>query len=75
MCIRRATVDLPFQFDPEALRRRLGFALTSKLGDIALLGKIVDGGGLRPARLIAEWPSAAQTQALPRTPMPSMRPQ
>jgi predicted nucleotidyltransferase len=43
--LRGAPPDLPFQFCVETLRRGLNFTLTSKLGDIDLLGEIVGGGG------------------------------
>ncbi len=43
--LRGAPPDLPFQLDEETLRRGLNFTLTSKLGDIDLLGEIVGGGG------------------------------
>ncbi|MEN8184762.1 MAG: nucleotidyltransferase [Myxococcota bacterium] len=43
--LRGAPADLPFQLDADTLRRGLNFTLTSKLGDIDLLGEIVGGGG------------------------------
>jgi predicted nucleotidyltransferase len=43
--LRGAPADLPFRLDAETLRRGLNFTLTSKLGDIDLLGEIVGGGG------------------------------
>jgi hypothetical protein len=43
--LRGAPPGLPFVFDSETLRRGLNFTLTSKLGDIDLLGEIVGGGG------------------------------
>ncbi len=43
--LRGAPPGLPFQFDAETLRNGLNFTLTSKLGDVDLLGEIVGGGG------------------------------
>jgi predicted nucleotidyltransferase len=43
--LRGAPADLPFRLDADTLRRGLNFTLTSKLGDIDLLGEIVGGGG------------------------------
>ena len=43
--LRGAPEGLPFQLDRETLERGLNFTLTSKLGDIDLLGEIVGGGG------------------------------
>ncbi len=43
--LRGAPPDLPFTFDVETLQNGLNFTLTSKLGDIDLLGEIVGGGG------------------------------
>lgn len=43
--LRGAPAGLPFVFDVETLRRGLNFTLTSKLGDVDLLGEIVGGGG------------------------------
>jgi hypothetical protein len=43
--LRGAPPGLPFAFDVETLRRGLNFTLTSKLGDLDLLGEIVGGGG------------------------------
>ncbi len=43
--LRGAPPDLPFTLDVETLQRGLNFTLTSKLGDIDLLGEIVGGGG------------------------------
>lgn len=42
--LRGAPPDLPFIFDAETLRRGLNFTLTSKLGDVDLLGEIAGGG-------------------------------
>ena len=42
--LRGAPSDLPFLFDAETLRRGLNFTLTSKLGDVDLLGEIAGGG-------------------------------
>jgi predicted nucleotidyltransferase len=42
--LRGAPPDLPFLFDAETLRRGLNFTLTSKLGDVDLLGEIAGGG-------------------------------
>lgn len=43
--LRGAPEGLPFRLDAETLRRGLNFTLTSKLGDVDLLGEIVGGGG------------------------------
>ena len=43
--LRGAPSGLPFVFDVETLQRGLNFTLTSKLGDLDLLGEIVGGGG------------------------------
>ncbi len=45
--LRGAPPGLPFSFDGETLRRGLNFTLTTKLGDLDLLGEIVGGGGYR----------------------------
>jgi predicted nucleotidyltransferase len=49
--LRGAPEGLPFRFDEATIRQGLNFTLTSKLGDVDLLGEIVGGGGyaeLRP---------------------------
>jgi hypothetical protein len=43
--LRGAPPGLPFVLDVETLARGLNFTLTSKLGDVDLLGEIVGGGG------------------------------
>jgi len=43
--LRGAPEGLPFRLDAETLRRGLNFTLSSKLGDLDLLGEIVGGGG------------------------------
>jgi len=43
--LRGAPAGLPFSIDEETLRKGLNFTLTSKLGDIDMLGEIVGGGG------------------------------
>lgn len=43
--LRGAPPGLPFRLDEETLGRGLNFTLTSKLGDVDLLGEIVGGGG------------------------------
>jgi hypothetical protein len=43
--LRGAPPDLPFSLDAATLQRGLNFTLTSKLGDIDLLGEIVGAGG------------------------------
>ncbi|HVH07913.1 MAG TPA: hypothetical protein VNE71_18115 [Myxococcota bacterium] len=43
--LRGAPAGLPFHLDTETLRRGLNFTLTSKLGDVDLLGEVVGGGG------------------------------
>ncbi len=45
--LRGAPPGLPFSVDEETLRKGLNFTLTSKLGDVDLLGEIVGGGGYR----------------------------
>ncbi len=45
--LRGAPAGLPFSFDGETLRRGLNFTLTTKVGDLDLLGEIVGGGGYR----------------------------
>lgn len=45
--LRGAPPGLPFLFDEATLQRGLNFTLTSKLGDVDLLGEIVGGGGYR----------------------------
>jgi len=45
--LRGAPAGLPFRFDAETLRNGLNFTLTSKLGDVDLLGEITGGGGYR----------------------------
>ncbi|HLG19555.1 MAG TPA: hypothetical protein VI895_07025 [Bdellovibrionota bacterium] len=42
--LRGAPPGLPFQWDSETIRHGLNFTLTTKLGDIDLLGEIVGGG-------------------------------
>jgi predicted nucleotidyltransferase len=41
----RSPDNFPFAFDAETLRKGLDFTLTSKLGDVDLLGEIAGGGG------------------------------
>ena len=43
--LRGAPSNLPFRLDAETHRRGLNFTLSSKLGDVDLLGEIVGGGG------------------------------
>jgi len=43
--LRGAPPGLPFTLDVDTLKRGLNFTLTSKLGDVDLLGEIVGGGG------------------------------
>lgn len=42
--LRGAPPGLPFQWDEETIRRGLNFTLTTKLGDLDLLGEITGGG-------------------------------
>ena len=42
---RGAPAGLPFRLDQETLRRGLNFTLTTRLGDLDLLGEIAGGGG------------------------------
>lgn len=49
--LRGAPPDLPFEWSAATLSRGLNFTLTTRLGDIDLLGEITGGGGydhLRP---------------------------
>ena len=43
--LRGAPAGLPFRLDEDTLRKGLNFRLTTDLGDLDLLGKIVGGGG------------------------------
>lgn len=43
--LRGAPPGLPFRLDVETLRRGLNFTLTTRLGDLDLLGEITGGGG------------------------------
>ena len=43
--LRGAPPGLPFQLDEATLRHGLNFTLTSKLGDVDLLGDVTGGGG------------------------------
>lgn len=43
--LRGAPPGLPFRFDPATIERGLNFTLTTRLGDVDLLGEIVGGGG------------------------------
>lgn len=43
--LRGAPAGLPFRLDAETLRRGLNFTLTTRLGDLDLLGEIAGGGG------------------------------
>lgn len=43
--LRGAPPGLPFQWDAGTLRRGLNFTLTTRMGDLDLLGEIVEGGG------------------------------
>jgi predicted nucleotidyltransferase len=45
--LRGAPPGLPFVLDVPALRNGLNFTLTTKLGDLDLLGEVVGGGGYR----------------------------
>jgi hypothetical protein len=45
--LRGAPPGLPFVFDEETLQKGLNFTLTSKLGDVDLLGEVLGGGGYR----------------------------
>jgi predicted nucleotidyltransferase len=45
--LRGAPEGLPFALDAKTLKAGLNFTLTSKLGDIDLLGEITGGGGYR----------------------------
>ncbi len=43
--LRGAPPGLPFRFDAVTIQRGLNFTLTTKLGDVDLLGEITGGGG------------------------------
>jgi hypothetical protein len=43
--LRGVPEGLPFQFDAETVQRGLNFTLTTRLGDLDLLGEITGGGG------------------------------
>jgi predicted nucleotidyltransferase len=43
--LRGAPPGLPFRFDVETVRRGLNFTLTTRLGDLDLLGEVTGGGG------------------------------
>jgi hypothetical protein len=43
--LRGAPPGLPFRLDSETLRRGLNFTLTTRLGDLDLLGELTGGGG------------------------------
>jgi hypothetical protein len=45
--LRGAPTGLPFHLDEATLSQGLNFTLTSKLGDVDLLGEITGGGGYR----------------------------
>jgi hypothetical protein len=45
--LRGAPSGLPFTLDLPALRNGLNFTLTTRLGDLDLLGEVVGGGGYR----------------------------
>ncbi len=42
--LRGAIPGLPFRFDEETVKRGLNFTLTTKLGDLDLLGEVAGGG-------------------------------
>jgi len=48
--LRGAPPGLPFQWDVETIAHGLNFTLTTRLGDLDLLGEIVGGGGYRELR-------------------------
>jgi predicted nucleotidyltransferase len=48
--LRGAPPGLPFSFDVETLRRGLNFTLTTRAGDIDLLGEVTGGGGFDQLR-------------------------
>ena len=43
--LRGAPPGLPFVLDPATLARGLNFTLTTRLGDLDLLGEVIGGGG------------------------------
>ncbi len=55
--LRDAPPGLPFRWDEETLARGLNFTLTTKLGEVDLLGEITGGGGyeaLLPHTIVVE---------------------
>jgi len=64
--LRGAPPGLPFVFDRETLRRGLNFRLTSKLGDVDLLGEIVGGGGFDGLEPHCETPGSSACAAARR---------
>lgn len=44
-CLRGAPAGLPFRLDAATVRAGLNFTLTTRLGDLDLLGEIAGGGG------------------------------
>src|SRR6267143_825177 len=45
--LRGAPPGLPFKWDEKTIRNGLNFTLTTKLGDLDLLGEVAGGGGYR----------------------------
>jgi hypothetical protein len=48
--LRGAPPGLPFRWDAETLRRGLNFTLTTRAGDLDLLGEVTGGGGFNDLR-------------------------
>jgi hypothetical protein len=48
--LRGAPVGLPFQWDLNTIQRGLNFTLTTRLGDLDLLGELTGGGGFAQLR-------------------------
>lgn len=48
--LRGAPPGLPFSWDPLTLQRGLNFTLTTRLGDLDLLGELTGGGGFEQLR-------------------------
>ena len=48
--LRGAPPGLPFTWDERTIRNGLNFTLTTRLGDLDLLGEVTGGGGYRDLR-------------------------
>lgn len=52
--LRGAPPGLPFRFDAQTVERGLNFTLTTRLGDLDLLGEVTGGGGFDQLRPTAD---------------------